>query len=127
MATFAEIATAVGAVMTVVGVSVGATYYIAEGGNASADDVQQVAGPHRYVISDAYYQCRDHIDTAISQKVRNINVDSHSSRYDQDRNDNVVFIDLELLRDATSGENAKVVCRVSAADNEIKSFQVNRG
>ena len=113
--------------ITVVGVSVGATYYMAEGSNAAVTEVEQNIGPHRYVISDAYYQCRDHIDTAITQKVRNINVDSHSSRYDQNRNDNVVFIDLELLADVNVGEEAKIVCRVSAADNEIKSFQISRG
>ena len=131
MPSVAEFATAVGAMVTVVGISVAATVYLAEGDGTqlAATDSDAATGSHRYVISDAYYLCRDHIDTAVPYDVRNIQVDSHSSRYDENRNDNVVFIDLELLQKANQGpaRAAQIVCRVSAASNEIRSFQVNRG
>ena len=135
MPSVAEIATAAGTIIGVVGISVAATMYVAGdgsgfGGNSSIEPVVENEA-HRYVISDAYYLCRDHIDTAITQQVRNINVDSHSSRYDADRNDNVVFINLELIERVGeafgSAQDAQIVCRVSAADNAIKTFQVNKG
>lgn len=131
MPSVAEIVTAAGAMVAVVGISVAATVYVAEDGDVTGESENvnsEVNAPHRYVISDAYYLCRDHIDTTVSQQVRNINVDSHSSRYDEGRNDNLVFIDLELIerQGGSSGlaRAAKVVCRVSAANNEIKSFHV---
>jgi len=133
MPTVAEIATAAGAVISVVGISVVATVYFAgEGGaNNPPINLEEASASHRYVISDAYYLCRDHLDSAVNQQVRNIHVDSHSSRYDANRNHNVVFINLELVEriGETFGaaRDAQVVCRVSAADNEIKSFQVNKG
>ena len=130
MLSVAEIATAAAAMATVVGVSVAATIYFAEDSDATSATLPIAeSGPHRYVISDAYYLCRDHISTAVSSDVRNIHVDSHSSRYDEGRNDNLVFIDLEVMdrADPAAAQAAKIVCRVSAADNEIKSFQVNKG
>jgi hypothetical protein len=131
MPSVAEIATAAGAMATVVGISVAATVYFAEGSDIGASIDPIANGPHRYVISDAYYLCRDHIDSSVPYKVRNIQVDSHSSRYDENRNDNLVFIDLELLEQAEepigAARDAQIVCRVSAASNEIKSFQVNKG
>ena len=135
MPSVAEIATAITAMVTVVGVSVAATVYFSDGSSSTTEltEAERAAnGPHRYVISDAYYLCRDHIDTAVSQKVRNINVDSHSSHYDENRNDNIIFIDLQLLDEKGEGrqaaaEDATIECRVSAADNEIKAFQVRKG
>ena len=131
MPTFVEIAAAAGAMASVVGISIAATTYFAEGRSAEfSADPEIISGPHRYVISDAYYLCRDHIDSAVPGNVRNIQVDSHSSRYDENRNDNVIFINLELLerggQSFDSAQDAQIVCRVSAADNEIKSFQVNK-
>jgi hypothetical protein len=131
MPSVVEIATAAGAMATVVGISVAATVYFAEGSDLEPSFDPAVSGPHRYVISDAYYLCRDHIDSAVPYQVRNIHVDSHSSRYDENRNDNLVFIDLELVERVGetlgSARNAQIVCRVSAASNEISSFQVNKG
>ncbi len=134
MPSVAEIATAVTAMVTVVGVSVAATVYFSDGSDTSSIPTtadRDTSGQHRYVISDAYYLCRDHIATAVNNTVRNINVDSHSSRYDQASNDNLVFIDVQILEDEGAGQfgsakNAKVECRVSASSNEIRSFQVRK-
>ena len=134
MLSVAEIVATAGAMITVVSVSVAATVYFSDGTSSDrelTDAEREGMGPRRYVISDAYYLCRDHIDTAVPYGLRNINVDSHSSRYDEDRNDNLVFIDLQLLEGDGEfnqpGQDAQIVCRVSAANNEIKSFQLTKG
>lgn len=131
MATFAEITTAVVAMASVVGISVGATVYFGEG-ESTSNEVPEITeiGPHRYVISDAYYACRDELDERLSQEVRNIHVDSHSSRYDTSRNLNEVYIELDLIDrnggGAESTESAKILCTVSAASNEIRSFDISK-
>lgn len=131
-----EIITAIATGVSVVALSVGATLYVTS--DSSENDATQAgntlelaqASVRRYDIGDAYFPCRDHIQAEISQPVRNVNVDSHSSRYDELRNDNVVFIDLQLA-DASAptreAKDAQVVCRVSAANNEITAFQLRKG
>lgn len=133
----AEIITAVGAGTSVVAVSIAFTVYFS--GNAR-NSTQQILnaeslygeGSRSFDISDAFFPCRDHIASAIPYKARNINIDSRSSRYNEQDNSHLVFIDLEVMdRPGTFyskySYNAHVVCRVSAASNEITSFKVLKG
>ncbi len=135
MLAVSELATAIVAGVGVVAISVGATVYVAGEGDASQASLAGAtgvsSGSYRFEMGDAYFPCRDHIREAVPYRVQNVNVDSHSSRYDDKNNDNVVYIDLELV--GASGEmvsrstqDAQIVCRVSAASNEITSFQLRR-
>lgn len=132
MVPLSEVLTALAAGVSVIALSVGATLYVTKDSDSSAIDsevpvAESVATTRRYGIGDAYFPCRDRIQVDVNQKVRNVNVDSHSSRYDDLRNDNVVFIDLQLLGESTSdAEDAQIVCRVSASSNEITAFQLRR-
>ena len=137
MIPLSEIVTAAATCVSVVALSVGATLYVtgdssnSQGERLVSVDEQSVVSRRRYDIGDAYFPCRDHIQSQIPQTVRNVNVDSHSSRYDDLRNDNVVFIDLELIEGEAGAmrqvKGAQVVCRVSAANNEITAFQLRKG
>jgi hypothetical protein len=133
MPPLSDIVTAVIAGVSVVGLSIGTTLYItSDDSKTSSASASAVIEQHdqirRYGIGDAYFPCRDRIQDDIQTPVRNVNVDSHSSRYDDLRNDNVVFIDLQLVdQGAKDAKDAKIVCRVSATNNEITAFQLRKG
>ena len=132
-----ELITVLGVGTSVVALTIGATLYLSgETGNSiqqlSSSDSPFGEGSHRFDIGDAFFPCRDHLSNAIPYKLRNINVDSHSSRYDEQDNSHVVFIDLEVMDRPGAfyskySHSAHVVCRVSAANNEITSFKVRKG
>lgn len=130
MIPLSEILTAVAAGTSVVALAIGATLFITSDSSSTstvAYQEQAVEASHRFGIGDAYFPCRDRIRSDVELPVRNVNVDSHSSRYDTLRNDNVVYIDLQLPGNTLADtEGAKIVCRVSAASNEITAFQLRR-
>lgn len=135
MLSIAETLTVLGASTTVVAVSVVGTLYFTN--DIPAVDPLSVdrnaPGNSRiaYDISDSFFPCRDHISKALPYKVRNVNVDSQSSRYDADDNSYLVFIDLEVMdRPGTFltkySYSAHISCRVSASNNEVTSFKVRK-
>lgn len=134
MLSVTEIATALAASGTVVATGVAATlYFTGEGGAGllSGAEVPLDPGRYAYEMSDAVFSCRDQVSKSIPYKVRNVNVDSHSSRYDDGQNSHVVFIDLEVVERPGSfyskySYGAKVMCNVSAASNEVTSFKLRR-
>jgi len=134
MLSVTEAATALAAAGTIVATGVAATlYFSGEGGGGLLSGAGSSPDPGRYAyeMSDAVFSCRDQVVKSIPYKVRNMNIDSHSSRYDEEQNSNVVFIDLEVIERPGSfyskySYSAKVMCSVSAASNEVTSFKVRR-
>lgn len=126
-----EIVAATGAATGVVTLSVVATLQLSGEGGAGGEAADRVIDPSRYAyqMSDAIFSCRDEIGKSIPYKVRNINVDSHSSRYEELENTNLVFMELEVLEKPGSfyskySYDARIVCGVSAASNEVTRFKV---
>ncbi len=132
-----ELLTLLGAGVSVMGLALAATLYV--GGPpfkvsvGQQEQKQQVISEKRraFDLSDSFFSCREHIPNSIPFKVRNIDVDTRSSRYDEKHNAYVVFIDLEVREKSRDFYNkhsyqAKIICRVSAADNQILSFKVRR-
>ena len=134
MLSVTEAVTALAAAGTVVAAGVTATLYFAGAGGQgllNGADLPPDPGRYMYEISDAVFSCRDQVSKSIPYKVRNMNVDSHSSRYDDRQNSHVVFIDLEVVERPGSfyskySYSAKVMCNVSAASNEVTSFKLRR-
>ncbi len=124
-----EVLTVLSAGVSVVAVSVTSTLYL---GRADSGELELAAESVRraYDISDAYFPCRDQISRAIPYHVRNINIDSRSSHYDERDNNHVVFVGVEVMDSGPSvyrqSYDAQIVCRVSAANNEISSFKVKK-
>jgi hypothetical protein len=119
------------AVVVTLTVTLTTTMYLPD--SASFNTANSLSGESnfRYELSDAYFTCRDQINKAIPYKVRNINIDSHSSRHEENNNSHLVYIDLEIT-DRTGSfyskytYDAKILCRVSAASNEVTEFKVSR-
>jgi len=134
MLSVTEAVTALAAAGTVMAAGVAATlYFSGEGGSGLLSSANPPPNPERYAfeMSAAVFSCRDQVAKSIPYKVRNMNVDSHSSRYDEEQNSNVVFIDLEVVERPGSfyskySYSAKVMCSVSAASNEVTSFKLKR-
>ena len=135
MLSLTESLTVLGASTTVVAVSVvGTLYFSNESANIdSLFSTKQEYSESRvaYDISDSFFPCRDHIAKALPYKVRNVSVDSLSSRYEAADNTYLVFIDLEVMdRPGTFlskySYGAHIACRVSASDNEVTSFTVRK-
>lgn len=134
MFTKAEVITSLVSGVGVVGVSVMATTFLAGGGGSGSDSRQTISDTstrHLYELSDAFFTCRDQLTKMIPYKVRNVSVDSHSSRYQGDDNTNMVFMDLEVVEKpgsfySKSNYDARVLCQVSAANNEVTNFKVTR-
>ncbi|GAA5316537.1 MAG: hypothetical protein AseanaTS_17410 [Candidatus Pelagadaptatus aseana] len=135
MMTRAELITTLISGVGVVSMTVMATlYWAGEAGRSTSNNIVVGAISERqlYELSDAFFTCRDQIGQAVPYKVRNINVDSHSSRYQQDKNAHFVVIDLEVVEKpgsfySKSNYDAKIYCQVSAASNEVTSFRMTRG
>ena len=134
MLTGKEIVAASGAAVGVVVLSVAATLQLSGGAGTGGQVLEGEADSNRYAyqMSDAIFSCRDQIGQSIPYKVRNINVDSHSSRYEVDENTHLVFMELEVLEKPGSfyskySYDAHIVCSVSAANNEVTNFKVIRG
>lgn len=135
MFTKAEIITSLVSGAGVVGVSVMATTFLAGGGGAgNLATVAEARGEsrHLYELSDAFFTCRDQAAKAVPYKVRNVNIDSHSSRYQADSNTNMVFMSLEVIEKpgsfySKSNYEATILCQVSAANNEVTRFRITRG
>ncbi len=135
MLSLSEAVTALAAGTTVVSATVVGTLYLSDEMPAieSPFSSQHESSSRRiaYDISDSFFPCRDHIAKALPYKVRNVNVDSLSSRYEEDDNTYLVFIDLEVMdRPGTfltkHSYGAHISCRVSAANNEVTSFHVRK-
>ncbi len=130
MLSSAEIITVAISSVVVTGASIVGTVYLA------GDEVER--GSHgsasqavRYELSDAFFTCRDQIAKAIPYRVRNVSVDSRSSRYDEQQNNNIVFIDAEVVErpgsfHSKSNYQAKITCSVAAASNEVVGFNVRK-
>ena len=134
MFTKAEIITSLVSGAGVVGMSVMATTFWATGSSQSSVNQASSDSESRqlYELSDAFFTCRDQVAKAVPYKVRNVNIDSHSSRYQADKNTNMVFMDLEVVEKprsfySKSNYEAKILCQVSAANNEVTSFRITRG
>lgn len=118
----------------VVVLAVVSTLYMAgDGGGSLLSSPGDTLNPERYAfeMSDAIFSCRDELAKSVPYKVRNIDIDSHSSRYEAGRNVNLVFLDLEVVERPGSfytkySYEAKVACSVSAASNEVISFKLRR-
>jgi|GEM_PF-1237689 len=135
MLSLTESLTVLGASSTVVAVSVVGTLYFSNE-STSIDSLLGVKSEYNefrvaYDISDSFFPCRDHIAKALPYKVRNVSVDSLSSRYEASDNTYLVFIDLEVMdRPGTFltkySYGAHIACRVSASNNKVTSFSVRR-
>ena len=135
MMTRAELLTTLVSGVGVVSMTVMSTlYWAGECGRSSVNTevVGALSERQLYELSDAFFTCRDQIGQAVPYKVRNINVDSHSSRYQQKNNSHFVVMDLEVIEKpgsfySKSNYDAKIYCQVSAASNEVTSFRMTRG
>ena len=135
MLSTSEILTTLGASTTVVAASVVGTLYFSNEmpsvGMTSPDSLGAEKNRVAYDISDSFFPCRDRIKKALPYKVRNVSVDSLSSRYETESNTYLVFIDLEVMdRPGTFLSQysyaANISCRVSASNNEVTSFRVRK-
>jgi hypothetical protein len=135
MLSLSEAVTALGASGAVVSATVVGTLYFSNEMPAIespfSSDSKVNSRRVAFDISDSFFPCRDHISKALPYKVRNVNVDSLSSRYEEGDNTYLVFIDLEVMdRPGTflskHSYGAHIACRVSAANNEVTSFQVRK-
>jgi len=114
----------------VVGASVVGTVYVTgESRNSHAERPALVGAA--YDLSDAFFTCRDQVSKAVPYRVRNLSVDSRSSRFDEVANNHVVFMDMEVIERPGSfhskhNYSAKVTCNVAAASNEVVGFNVRR-
>lgn len=130
MLSSAEILTvAISGVMFTGASVVGTVYFAAGDGDLPAYETS--SGAVRYELGDAFFTCRDQIAKAIPYRVRNVSVDSRSSRYDEERNNNIVFIDAEVVErpgsfHSKSNYQAKITCSVAAASNEVVGFNVRK-
>lgn len=135
MLTKAEWLTAAVSAAGVVSMTVMATIFWSNGGTAPTMTVageSPQTGRQLFEMSDAYFTCRDQISRVVPYRVRNINIDSHSSRYQESENSNFVVIELEVADEsggafAKTSYDARVLCQVSAANNEIRRFRLTRG
>lgn len=114
----------------VVGASIGATVYMA-GYEGGAQDRGASTSRGAYELSDAFFTCRDKVSQAIPYKIRNLNVDSRSSRFDADDKALVVFLDLEVIERpgafySKHNYAAKVTCSVSSETNQVLGFNVRK-
>lgn len=116
--------------VVVAGSSIVGTVYLAGDSNGEAP-TERVATAVRHDLGDAFFTCRDQIAKAIPYRVRNVSVDSRSSRYDEQGNNNIVFIDAEVVErpgsfHSKSNYQAKITCSVAAANNEVVGFKVRK-
>lgn len=132
MLTQAEWLTSIISASVVVTATVATTIYLSDATSLNTAKSDSEGSNIRYELSDAFFTCRDQISKSIPYKVRNINIDSHSSRYEKQHNSHLVFIELEATERPGSfyskyTYDAKILCRVSAANNEVTEFKVSRG
>lgn len=116
--------------VVVAGTSIVGTVYLAGDGSGEVA-YEGAAATARHDLGDAFFTCRDQIAKAIPYRVRNVSVDSRSSRYDEQRNNNVVFIDAEVVErpgsfHSKSNYQARITCSVAAANNEVVGFKVRK-
>ena len=130
MLSTAEIVTVAISGAAVVGASVVGTVFLAGEG---ASQAQSSVGFSRssYDLSDAFFTCRDQVSSAVPYRIRNLSVDTRSSRFDEPSNNHVVFMDMEVIERPGSFHSkhnyaAKVTCNVSVASNEVVGFKVRR-
>ena len=130
MLSTAEIVTVALSGVAVVGASVVGTVYLAGGGEAPSES-GAAFNRASYDMSDAFFTCRDQVAEAVPYRVRNLSVDTRSSRFDEVSNNHIVFMDMEVIERPGSFQSkhnysAKVTCNVAAASNEVVGFKVRR-
>ena len=128
----AEIVTVAVSCCAVVGATVAGTLYATgQLGSNTVSEPDWVKGKVAYELGDAFFTCRDHVPEVIPHKVRNLVVDTHSSRFNEKTKSNIVFMDADIIErpgsfNSRSNYRAKITCDVSVVNNEIKAFNVRR-